>query len=120
MSAAVVVAIRPRPDAWAVLAEALVTRRPVRAHYHASSRLLCPHVLGWRNGRAKVLSYQVDAAAASGAPVRRDQRWRLMFVDEIEDATLVDGEWQTASNYACNCDGIDVVELAVEAPKWRP
>ncbi len=114
MSAAIVVAIRPRPAAWEVLAEGLVTRRPVRAGYHGSSRLLCPHVLGWRNGRAKALSYQLDAASG-GAPVPPDQRWRLMFIDEIEDATLVDGDWQTATNYARDCTGIDVIELAVEA-----
>lgn len=43
-----------RPPAWAVLAQALIQRRPVQARYHDRQRNLCPHALGWKNGHAKV------------------------------------------------------------------
>ena len=106
-----VIAITARPDAWQVLAEGLVTRRPVRAGYHGTSRLLCPHVLGWKNHRAKVLSYQLGAIDPPG------QRWRSMFIDELQDATvLADPTWQTAPNYTTRSNGIDIVELAVTTP----
>ncbi len=105
---AVVVPIRGRSNAWAVLAEGLTYRRTVRARYHGTLRLLCPHVLGWKNGRGKVLSYQL------GGTDRPGQQWRSMFVDEIDDATLGDETWQTADNYAGDSNGIDIVELAVD------
>lgn len=77
--------------------------------------MVCPHALGWKNGRAKVLAYQV-AGITSRGPLPRDprQRWRSLFVDEIEATSLTDGPWETATNYApsdSNC--IDTLVMAV-------
>jgi hypothetical protein len=109
-----------RPPAWAVLAQALIERRPVQARYHDRHRVLCPHALGWKNGRPKVLCYQPDATADNGA-LRADprQRWRSMFVDEIEDPTITDGPWQTADNYSQNSNCIDDLEIDVTDPRLR-
>ena len=101
------VPIRRHPAAWAVLAESLAARRPVRAVYHGKSRLLCPHVLGWRNGRAKVLSYQAGRNPEGSG-------WRSMFVDELDDLTLTEQAWETDENYAGAPNGIDIVELAID------
>lgn len=112
--------MHPRPDAWGVLAAGLAQRRPVRARYHGSERVLCPHVLGWRNSRPLVLSYQSGGTTSEGTlPSDHRQRWRLMFVDEFTEADLVDGPWGSADNYTLHSVGIDVVEFAVapESPK---
>ncbi|MGH9267978.1 MAG: WYL domain-containing protein [Acidimicrobiales bacterium] len=103
-----------RPPAWDLLAQAVIDRRTVRAAYHGHERLLCPHQLGWKNGRARVLSYQA-AGSTSGGPLNADhhQRWRWMFVDEIEDAAITDDRWQSAPNYRPGGTGIDVIEVAV-------
>lgn len=53
-----------KPPQWAVLQQAIREKRPVRARYHGTERLLCPHALGWKNGRPKVLCYQVRARAS--------------------------------------------------------
>lgn len=106
-----------RPPAWAVLEQALIERRPVRARYHDHERLLCPHALGWKNGRAKVLAYQTDGATSQGALTPSPhQRWRSMFVEEVEQPVITD-PWQTADNYsaaASNC--IDKLDLDVNEP----
>lgn len=106
-----------RPPAWAVLAQALIERRPVQARYNDRQRILCPHALGWKNGHAKVLCYQPDATTDHGVPGEDPrQQWRSMFVAEIEDPAIVDGAWETAGNYsaaASNC--IDNLELHVTA-----
>jgi hypothetical protein len=103
-----------RPPAWSVLEQALTERRTVRARYHGHERLLCPHALGWKNGRAKVLAYQAAGATSNGSlPDTSRDRWRTMFVDEIDDATIVpDAPWQTADNYTASSNGIDQLELA--------
>jgi hypothetical protein len=75
---------------WATLANALKARRPVRARYHGAERVLCPHVLGWKNGRAKVLAYQGGGSTSDGPLTGPDhERWRSMFVDEIEHAVIL-------------------------------
>lgn len=103
-----------RPPAWAVLEQALIERRPVLACYHGHQRLLCPHTLGWKDGRPKVLSYQVGGPTTQGSlPNDPRQRWRSMFVDEIEDPVITDGRWETADNYSQHSNGIDHVEAQV-------
>jgi hypothetical protein len=95
---------------WAVLHEALDVRRPVRARYHGRLRVLCPHAIGWKNGRAKVLAFQAAVIdAQSSDPVG----WRSLFVDEIEDAELSDDNWRTADNYTPLTTGIDTLSAAL-------
>lgn len=104
-----------RPPAWEILERALTQRRTVQARYHGHQRLLCPHALGWKNGRAKALVYQVDGHTSSGPlPTDARQRWRSMFIDEIEGPTITDEEWQTAGNYWPVSNGIDAIVVGVE------
>jgi hypothetical protein len=98
-----------------VLERAIIERRPVRVRYHGHERVLCPHALGWKSGRLKLLSYQSGGITSQG-PIPKDprQRWRSMFVDEIEDVTINDGPWQTADNYSLhNSNCIDQLVIAV-------
>ena len=105
-----------RPPAWPTLERALRQRRPVRAVYHGSERVLCPHALGWKNGRPKVLAYQAGGATSHGGlPPDIRQRWRSMFIDELEDAMITDGPWETANNYSHGSNCIDGLEIEIEA-----
>lgn len=106
-----------RPAQWDVLAQGLREKRPVLVRYHGTERLLCPHVLGWKNGRPKVLSYQASGTTSHG-PLPQDprQRWRSMFVDEINQPTITDEPWETAQNYNHATNAIDDLEIAVELP----
>jgi len=100
---------------WDLLAEALARRRPVRARYRGTERLLCPHLLGHKNGRAKVLCYQSGGATSQGRlPKEPSQCWRSLFVDDLEDAKIVNGGfWATADNYSLNTNCVDKVEICV-------
>jgi hypothetical protein len=90
-----------RPPAWQTLAQAIDERRPVRARYHGAERILCPHALGWTKGRPKVLAYQVGGTTSRGTlPTDPRQRWRSMFLDEIEAPIITDGRWQPPTTTA--------------------
>lgn len=103
----------PGLAAWGVLEEGLRTRRPVALRYHGQDRVACPHALGLKGGRARVLAYQVNGATSRGAAP--EQRWRCLFVDEVEQAALLEGPWATAANYSPTAaNGIDHLVLAVE------
>lgn len=105
-----------RPPAWAVLEKAIEQRRSVSARYHAGQRIVCPHALGWKAGRAKVLVYQSEPTTTRGA-IAADarQQWRSMFVDEIDNPALTDQPWRTADNYTPICNNIDEVEIDVNS-----
>jgi hypothetical protein len=55
-----------RPPAWAVLEQALRHKHPVHMRYRGNERLVCPHALGWKNGRAKALVYQTGGTTGEG------------------------------------------------------
>ncbi len=77
---------------WAVLEQALTSQRRVRIHYHGHDRIICPHMLGWKNNRPKVLAYQIDGTTSDGPlPTDPARRWRSMFISDIEDAEIIAG-----------------------------
>lgn len=103
-----------RPAAWATVEQALRQRRSLQALYHDHQRVLCPHALGWKNGRATVLCYQAAGTTADGVlPADPRQRWRSMFVDEIMNPTITEHPWQTADNYTHLTNGIDTIEIHI-------
>jgi hypothetical protein len=101
-----------RPQAWAVLEQALTQKRPVALRYHGHDRILCPHAIGWKNGRLRVLSYQVAATTNRRPnPDEPTQRWRCMFLAPA----ITDGPWESAPNYSpSSANGIDELVLAVD------
>jgi hypothetical protein len=107
------------PTAWRSLHEALQTRRPVFVTYHERRRLLCPHALGWRAGRPMLLGYQTGGQTSTGTlDPDPNKRWRLMFIDEIDEVTNADPKcgWATANNYNAKrpFPVIDEVFIAVD------
>jgi hypothetical protein len=104
-----------RPPAWAVLEQALRHKHPVHMRYRGKERLVCPHALGWKDGRAKALVYQTGGTTGEGElPADPRQRWRSLFVDEVEQATISMGAWGTAENYTPISNGIAQLDLYVD------
>jgi hypothetical protein len=104
------------PIAWASLEAALRARRPVQVSYHGRVRLICPHALGWKAGRPLLLGYQTGGQTSTGAlPADPRQRWRCMFVDEVDQVLAAVGPWGTAENYNSShpFPAIDEVTVAV-------
>jgi hypothetical protein len=103
---------------WAVLARALTERRPVRARYHGHDRILCPHLLGWKHGRPKVLAYQTGGTTSTGSlPPQPDQRWRSLYIDQIDQAAIArEHPWQTPSNYTPDSNCVDQIAFAISEP----
>jgi hypothetical protein len=105
-----------KPPAWGALERALVERRTLRALYHGHKRLICPHAIGWDiNGRAVVFVYQAGGTTSSGPlPEHPGQRWRSMFVDEVEVIATAGDRWQTAENYSPGSVRMNRVEVILK------
>lgn len=103
------------PVAWSVLERAIQQRHRVRLGYNGRDRLVCPHALGWKNGRVVALVYQCDGMTSEG-PIATSprQRWRSLFLDDIEHAGMASGVWQSADNYSLDTILMDTVVVAVK------
>ncbi|MGH9054773.1 MAG: hypothetical protein ACRDYY_02715 [Acidimicrobiales bacterium] len=112
------------PTPWTLLDAALRTRRPVQVSYHGRRRLICPHALGWRAGRAMVLGYQTGGQTSTGVLDPDPQkRWRCMFVDEIDHIDPADpaSRWHTPDNYNYNyTNPFPVIDQLATAITPRP
>lgn len=103
---------------WAPLETALRQRHPVLVTYHDKQRLICPHALGWKNGRPMLLGYQTGGhTTTSTLPADPRKRWRCLYIDEIDQIETADpaSTWETAENYNPSnpFPAIDEVTIAI-------
>jgi len=111
------------PTTWGLLQAALQARRPVEVSYHGRCRHICPHALGWHNGRAMVLGYQTGGQTTTGAlPADPRKRWRCMYLDEIDQVVRADpaSPWQSADNYNHSQPFPAIDEIAFAIPMGGP
>ena len=102
---------------YLLLRRAILHLRPVAATYQGRRRYLCPHVIGHTGGRPHVLCYQFAGESESGlAPDDPAANWRCMYVDELTDVSVREGQWHTAWNYWQQTSCVE--EIDVRAP-WR-
>jgi hypothetical protein len=102
--------ITPISTAWNLLHAALTDRHPVQGHYSDHLRVFCPHILGWKNGRAKVLAYQIAVLD----PHHHDPvGWRSFFVDQLSNLHLTTNPWLSGPHYNPLTGGIDTICAAI-------
>jgi hypothetical protein len=75
-------------------------------------RQVCPHALGHKDYRLKVLVFQFFGESASGLPSRG--AWRSFFLDDIAWAKIIDGPWQSGRSRLAKIEtSFDHVDLEV-------
>jgi hypothetical protein len=76
------------------------------------SRQVCPHALGHKDSRLKVLVFQFSGESASGLP--SDGAWRSFFLDDIAWAKIIDGPWRSDQNQVAKIEAsFDRIDLEV-------
>lgn len=88
-------------------------KQQVVCMYQDFLREVCPHTLGHKNGREKVLGFQFAGESSRGLPP--GGAWRCMFVDEVILLETKDGEWHTADNHMQPQSCVDEIDLEVFA-----
>jgi len=99
-------------SAYDVLRDAILNKQQVVCDYHGHAREICPHVLGMKRGREKVLSFQFGGSGSSPLPPKGD--WRCMFVDEITNAVAQDGAWHTGLGHTQPQTCVDSIDVEVD------
>jgi hypothetical protein len=81
--------------------DCIVQKKQVVARYKGELRVLCPHVLGYKNGKEQCLFYQCGGGSPSSlGPVGSARNWRCIPLDGLDAAEARDGPWHTAQNAA--------------------
>lgn len=96
-------------SAYNVFRQAILERKQVTCMYHGHERHVCPHTLGTKNGKEKVLTYQFGGGSSSGLPP--DGEWRCMFVEEVSNAQVVEGPWHTNPRHSKPQTCVDSVDV---------
>jgi predicted DNA-binding transcriptional regulator YafY len=92
---------------------AMDQRQQITCSYNGLHRELCPHTLGYKKGREKVLGYQFAGESSKGLPIGGE--WRCMFIDQIADLAVRDGTWHTRDDHLRPQTCVDDVEFEVFA-----
>ena len=95
------------------LRAAIWRQRPVEMLTSAGLlRQACPHALGHKDRRLKVLVFQFSGASASTLP--SDGAWRSFFLDEIASVKIIDGPWRSGRNSIAKIEtSFDHIDWAV-------
>ena len=84
-------------EIYSLLRLAAARRQPVAATYDGLLRLICPHVLGRKAGRLRVLCYQFGGNSNSGLAVASEAMggWRCLAVEKLSQVELRADAWHT-------------------------
>jgi len=95
--------------------DAMVNKKRIVARYKGHPRVLCPHVLGYKDGKEQCLFYQCGGTSSSGlGPVGSSQNWRCIPLDGLDEVAVREGSWCTAykaSTRPQNCVDQVVIEV---------
>ncbi len=97
--------------AYQLFRQAIANRKQVECLYQDHVRKLCPHCIGYKGGREKVLSFQFGGGSSKGLPP--GGQWRCMFLDEVTDVTVHDGAWHTGTGHSRPQTCVDDVDIEI-------
>lgn len=95
--------------------QAIQQRKQVVAVYQGHRRVLCPHVVGYKNGHEQALFYQCGGTSSSGlGPMGSKENWRCIPLAMMSDVTIQDGEWFTCTQHTQRQTCVDHVVAEVD------
>ena len=98
-----------------IIKEAILQKKQIHAYYNKHYRVMCPHVIGYKNGVPHALLYQFGGTSSSGlAPIGSGDNWRCIFVDKLTHLESKTGDWYTAPNHSRPQKCVDRIDVEVE------
>ena len=104
----------PNMDNYTLIRNAIIYQQNVSATYNGYYREMCPHVIGSKNGRRQALFYQYGGQSSSGRITPGAlNNWRCIPVDDLQNVTIIEGQWHTASNHSTPSTCVDIIDVEV-------
>ena len=86
------------PTVQELIVTAIHNKLIVTATYQGLHRVMCPHVIGYKDGsRVNALFFQFAGESKKGLPP--GGQWRCIHVDELSNVQTERGEWHTGSDH---------------------
>jgi len=92
-----------------LIKQAIQGKKQIHASYKGYARQMCPHVIGWKNGKAHALFYQFGGQSSSG----HFPGWRCLDLDDLTSISVVDGPWHTGHSHSQSQTCVDEVDVEV-------
>ena len=98
-----------------IIKDAIANKRQITATYQNHVRIMCPHVIGTKNGREQALFFQFGGTSASeGTITPENGRWRCLAIEQLDDVSAQNGDWHTRDDHSQDQTCVDDVDLEVE------
>jgi hypothetical protein len=89
----------PVTDAYAIIRDAIITKKQIVATYEGHIREMCPHAIGGaKDGKAQGFFFQFGGGSSSG--LKPPGAWRCMPIEKLSDVSSRDGEWCTGVGHS--------------------
>lgn len=100
---------------YALIRNAILERKIVRAVYQGLYCEMCPHLIGRRKNKDCALCYQFGGRSSLGLiqPDGSIDNWRCIDLDDLSEVTIEDGAWHTASYDSKLQTCVDYVDVVV-------
>jgi hypothetical protein len=90
------------PSVLDLIVTAVQKKLIVTATYQGLVRIMCPHVVGYKNGKTgrelNALFFQFAGGSKSGLPL--GGQWRCIHLDQLTNISLAPGEWHTGPDHS--------------------
>lgn len=100
----------PSPT-YRLFRKAILDRKQITCTYQNRYRELCPHVLGYKDGREKALTFQFGGQSISGLPPKGE--WRCLSLAQVHNARIRDGAWHTGHRHTRTQACVQIVDVDV-------
>jgi hypothetical protein len=96
---------------YQLLRQAIVEGKQAVFDYQGYEREVCPHTIGLKAGLEKVLTFQFAGGSSSG--LAAGGQWRCLFISDITNVRIREGEWHTRDAHSRPQTCIDHVDVEV-------
>ena len=98
-------------ETYRLFRSAILARKQIVCIYRGKRRELCPHILGYKDGKEVALTYQF--AGESNSTLPPDGEWRCLSLVQVSSARIRDGEWLTGDRHSAGQVCVAIVDLDV-------
>ena len=94
---------------YQLVKQAILEKKQIHAEYKGYTRQMCPHVIGWKDGKPHALFYQFGGQSSSGGL----PQWRCMNLEELSNVSAVPGPWFTDHSHSRPQTCVDQIDAEV-------
>jgi hypothetical protein len=99
----------PPESVYDLVRQAILDQKQVTGYYDGLYREMCPHVLGWKDGRPHALFFQFGGQSRSGSHAD----WRCLDLYYLSNVEVRDGDWYMGTGHSRRQTCVDIVDVEI-------